>query len=94
MQRLRAVAMVERQRRSNAAGRALGGRFHDDVIVGARVGAKAGGGHGQGGGGAGRAGGEQKMAPEVTASVEELRRVAVHGDATTLDVLLSSQVGV
>lgn len=32
------------------------------------------------------------VSAEVLTMIEELRRVAVHGDATTLDVLLSSQV--
>lgn len=45
------------------------------------------------GSGSGRRGrGEAAAAPEVEATMLELRRVAVHGDATTLDVLLSSQV--
>ena len=36
---------------------------------------------------------EPRVPLEVETALEELRRVAVHGDATTLDVLLSSQVG-
>lgn len=45
------------------------------------------------GAGTGR-GGEPRVPLEVEATMEELRRVAVRGDATTLDVLLSSQVRV
>lgn len=44
----------------------------------------------EGGGGGGV---EPRVSSEVETALEELRRVAVHGDATTLDVLLSSQVG-
>lgn len=36
---------------------------------------------------------EPRVPLEIKTAVEELRRVVVHGDATTLDVLLSSQVG-
>lgn len=38
--------------------------------------------------------GEASVTPQVEAMMLELKRVAVHGDATTLDVLLSSQVRV
>ncbi|CBJ25503.1 conserved unknown protein [Ectocarpus siliculosus] len=71
VQRLRRVALKERERRSR--GWAVGGSS-------ARTGVSEGG------------GGDPKVAVEVEQTMAELRRVAVHGDATTLDVLLSSQL--
>lgn len=56
---------------------------------GKTVGGAAGGAASEVGGG----GHEPKVPLQVKTAMEELRRVVVHGDATTLDVLLSSQVG-
>lgn len=58
---------------------------------GKTVGGAAGGAASEGGGSGGD--GEPKVPLQVKTAMEELRRVVVHGDATTLDVLLSSQVG-
>lgn len=94
VRRLRDVAVAERERRASSS-----------TASAAPSGGGRGGGLSRGAGSEGqprqkvdslrskvRTGEELYPSTEVVATMRELRRVAIHGDATTLDVLLSSQV--
>lgn len=89
MRRLREVEKTERQRRavSASSGGVINGCSRGDVgssgVTGIGIGRRA----------TGREElAEDKVSPDVRAMVLELRKVAMRGDATTLDMLLSSQV--
>lgn len=85
VQRLRGVAIAEREGRSvvevgsaAAVGAALGASDRVPRDTGSVSGTEG--------------GSDPRVSVEVGTTLKELRRVAVHGDATTLDVLLSSEV--
>lgn len=80
VRKLRSVALAERRRRAKGAGPGSHRALH-------------GGGSASGAGWDGYGQSGWRVSAEVEAAMDELRRVAVHGDATTLDILLSSKVG-